>query len=128
MAGFPERYHQRMRLEHGMDYAAQHTGAFAVNYPDLFESLLGGSFQVVVQKVFHLVWPEGMKVDRVFDWILDYFVFFHFSTPVSSADLGPIRLPDRDRVPLFYTKAIFKTEGKRSAGQEYCGNLGRILF
>jgi hypothetical protein len=60
-----------------MDYLAKDPDAFPVNYANLPESSPARRFQVVVQKVFHFFWPEGMQVDRVFDGVLNCFVFFH---------------------------------------------------
>ena len=57
-----------MALQDRMDYLAQDPDAFSVDYAYLLEFFLARRFQVVVQKVLHFFWPEGMQVDRSLRW------------------------------------------------------------
>ncbi len=76
MSSIAERNHEAVTLQDRLDDLAQDADAFAVNYAHLIESLFARRFQIVVNEVLHLSRLEGMKVDRVLDRKLDYFIFF----------------------------------------------------
>src|SRR3954471_23272463 len=65
-----ERTHQRVAFERGLDDAALHAGAAAVNQANLAQPGTMRGADVLVDDRTDVARVEGVEVERVFDWNL----------------------------------------------------------